>query len=240
MWWKFLNLLCDTRKWYDSFCSVCSSHIIFNLNFIFGWYATLLSFPLHSSSLKSRTTVVLSYFGSENKAGTPLSNICILVSLFENVQLSVYRGSEMWWWKCTNCLCSLQMLEDWAHGSLVLVKGRIFNDSRVGTLAGYLQTKMGQADHFCHIAKSLYFLWGTLARYAVIMRCDWLCGTLYKWRMVSSGMLRCVAIVRTLQEPHSVTSQKTPFFIVTAVKTSNPTHYINITNTGLKYFIPWK
>jgi hypothetical protein len=37
--------------------------------------------------------------------------------------------------------------------------------------------------------------------------------------MVSSGMLRRVAFVR--QEPHCVTSQKTPFFIVTAVKTSN-------------------
>jgi hypothetical protein len=69
--------------------------------------------------------------------------------------------------------------------------------------------------------------------------------------MVSSGMLRRVALVRTdvseepgasfirmrrigelgttqaatrnrfLQEPHGVTSQKTPFFIVNAVKTSN-------------------
>jgi hypothetical protein len=28
---------------------------------------------------------------------------------------------------------------------------------------------------------------------------------------------------RFLQEPHGVTFQKTPFFIVTAVKTSNPT-----------------
>jgi hypothetical protein len=28
---------------------------------------------------------------------------------------------------------------------------------------------------------------------------------------------------RFLQEPHGVTTQKTPFFIVTAVKTSNPT-----------------
>jgi hypothetical protein len=68
--------------------------------------------------------------------------------------------------------------------------------------------------------------------------------------MASSGLLRRVAVVRTdvseelsatiiratrigelvtlavtkrrfLQEPHGVTSQKTPFFIVTAVKTSN-------------------
>jgi hypothetical protein len=45
---------------------------------------------------------------------------------------------------------------------------------------------------------------------------------------MSSGILRRVALVRTdvseeifLQEPHGVTSQKTPFFIVTAVKTSN-------------------
>jgi hypothetical protein len=30
---------------------------------------------------------------------------------------------------------------------------------------------------------------------------------------------------RFLQEPHGVTSQKTPFFIVTAVKTSNLTLY---------------
>jgi hypothetical protein len=78
-------------------------------------------------------------------------------------------------------------------------------------------------------------------------------------RMVSSGLLRRVALVRadvseepgasfirvtkigelgtaqaatsnrrtlrrnTIQEPHSVTTQKTPFFIVTAVKTSNLT-----------------
>jgi hypothetical protein len=38
---------------------------------------------------------------------------------------------------------------------------------------------------------------------------------LQSWRMVSSGMLCCVALV---------TSQKTPLFIVTAVKTSNLTH----------------
>jgi hypothetical protein len=66
--------------------------------------------------------------------------------------------------------------------------------------------------------------------------------------MVSSGMLRRVALVRTdvsedlsapfirvtrigelgtIQEPHGVTSQKTPFFIVTAVKTSNLTQHIS-------------
>jgi hypothetical protein len=33
----------------------------------------------------------------------------------------------------------------------------------------------------------------------------------------------------SLQEPHGVTSQKTPFFIVTAVKTSNITSECNIT-----------
>jgi hypothetical protein len=46
--------------------------------------------------------------------------------------------------------------------------------------------------------------------------------------MPSSGMLRRVALVGTdvpskrrfLQEPHGVTTQKTEFFIVTAVKTS--------------------
>jgi hypothetical protein len=54
--------------------------------------------------------------------------------------------------------------------------------------------------------------------------------------MVSSGLLRRVALVRTdvseepgasrfLQEPHGVTTQKTPFFIVTAVKTSNLTSW---------------
>jgi hypothetical protein len=51
--------------------------------------------------------------------------------------------------------------------------------------------------------------------------------------MESSGMLGRVALVRPdvseessarfLQEPQGVTSQKTPFFIVTAVKTSNLT-----------------
>jgi hypothetical protein len=34
---------------------------------------------------------------------------------------------------------------------------------------------------------------------------------------------------RLLQEPHGVTIQKTPFFIVTAVKTSNLTKYIDFT-----------
>jgi hypothetical protein len=52
--------------------------------------------------------------------------------------------------------------------------------------------------------------------------------------MPSSGMLRRVALVRTdvppkrqfLQEPHGVTSQKTAFFIVISVKTSNPTQLL--------------
>jgi hypothetical protein len=47
--------------------------------------------------------------------------------------------------------------------------------------------------------------------------------------MVSSALLRRVALVKTdvseeprfLQEPHGVTTHKIPFFIVTAVKTSN-------------------
>jgi hypothetical protein len=47
--------------------------------------------------------------------------------------------------------------------------------------------------------------------------------------MLSTGMSRRVALVRTdvseerrfLQEPHGVTTQKTAFFIVTAVKNSN-------------------
>jgi hypothetical protein len=42
--------------------------------------------------------------------------------------------------------------------------------------------------------------------------------------MAFSGMLRRVALVKRrlfLQEPNGVTSQKTPFFLVTAVKTSN-------------------
>jgi hypothetical protein len=45
--------------------------------------------------------------------------------------------------------------------------------------------------------------------------------------MVSSGLLRRVAL-GFLQEPHGVTTQKTPFFIVTAVKTSNLTLYVFI------------
>jgi hypothetical protein len=47
--------------------------------------------------------------------------------------------------------------------------------------------------------------------------------------MSSSGMLHHVTLVRSdiplkhqfLQEPHDVTSQKTAFFIVTAMRTSN-------------------
>jgi hypothetical protein len=46
--------------------------------------------------------------------------------------------------------------------------------------------------------------------------------------MASSGMLRHVAVVRTLQEPHGVTSQKMPFFIVTVMKTSNLTEYVHV------------
>jgi hypothetical protein len=44
--------------------------------------------------------------------------------------------------------------------------------------------------------------------------------TYFYRRMVSSGMLRRVALVRT-----DVTSQKTPFFIVTAVKTSSRPYF---------------
>jgi hypothetical protein len=50
--------------------------------------------------------------------------------------------------------------------------------------------------------------------------------------MPASRMLRFVALVKTnvplkrrfLQEPHTVTIQKTAFFIVTAVKTSDLTY----------------
>jgi hypothetical protein len=38
---------------------------------------------------------------------------------------------------------------------------------------------------------------------------------------------------KNLQEPHGVTSQKTPFFIVTAVKTSNLTNSDYISNRFL-------
>jgi hypothetical protein len=49
-------------------------------------------------------------------------------------------------------------------------------------------------------------------------------------RMPSSGMLHLVALVRTEdplepREPHGVTSQKTTFFIVSAVKVSNLTYH---------------
>jgi hypothetical protein len=52
-----------------------------------------------------------------------------------------------------------------------------------------------------------------------------------KYRMAFPGMLRRVAVVRTdihpkrrfLQQPYDVTSQKTAFFVVTVVKTSNLT-----------------
>jgi hypothetical protein len=46
--------------------------------------------------------------------------------------------------------------------------------------------------------------------------------------MVSSGLLHRVALVWFLQEPHGITTQKTPFFIVTAVKTSNLTLYVSL------------
>jgi hypothetical protein len=41
--------------------------------------------------------------------------------------------------------------------------------------------------------------------------------------MPSSGILHRIALVKFLQEPHGVTSQKTAFFLVTAVKTLNLT-----------------
>jgi hypothetical protein len=52
-----------------------------------------------------------------------------------------------------------------------------------------------------------------------------------KRRKLSSGMLHHVALARNdvpqkcqfLQEPHGITSQKTVFFIITTVKTSNLT-----------------
>jgi hypothetical protein len=55
---------------------------------------------------------------------------------------------------------------------------------------------------------------------------------------VSSGMLCHVAFVRTdvppkrrfLQEPHGVTSKKTPFFIVTVVKTSNLIYFFEFSS----------
>jgi hypothetical protein len=43
---------------------------------------------------------------------------------------------------------------------------------------------------------------------------------------------------RFLQEPHSVTSQKTPFFIVTAVKTSNLTITAKFKNGGVTIPLP--
>jgi hypothetical protein len=42
--------------------------------------------------------------------------------------------------------------------------------------------------------------------------------------MAPSGMLSRVALVRTLEQPHGVTSHKAPFFIVIAVKTSYLTY----------------
>jgi hypothetical protein len=55
-------------------------------------------------------------------------------------------------------------------------------------------------------------------------------------------MLRRVSLVRTdvseerrfLQEPHGVTSKKTPFFVVTAMKTSNLTNlFVHIPHINL-------
>jgi hypothetical protein len=52
-------------------------------------------------------------------------------------------------------------------------------------------------------------------------------GELGATHAATSNRVRCEEIPipkrRFLQEPHGVTSQKTPFFIVTAVKTSNLT-----------------
>jgi hypothetical protein len=41
---------------------------------------------------------------------------------------------------------------------------------------------------------------------------------------------------RFLQEPHGVTTQKTPFFIVTAVKTSNLTVYTGICKNKIETY----
>jgi hypothetical protein len=54
------------------------------------------------------------------------------------------------------------------------------------------------------------------------------------WRLLHQGDKICelgttqaaISNRRTPQEPHGVTTQKTPFFIVTAVKTSNLTSFI--------------
>jgi hypothetical protein len=45
------------------------------------------------------------------------------------------------------------------------------------------------------------------------------------WRLHHQGDKNLCT--RLLQEPHGVTTQKTPFFIVTAVKTSNLTQYVS-------------
>jgi hypothetical protein len=61
--------------------------------------------------------------------------------------------------------------------------------------------------------------------------------------MVSSGLLRRVALVRTdVSEEHGVTTQKTPFFIVTAVKTSNLTnlYLLSILILNMDFRVEWK
>jgi hypothetical protein len=75
-------------------------------------------------------------------------------------------------------------------------------------------------EHF-----SLYFL----AYWSVTFATQMLKNSVF-WDVTPCGSLMKQALIppklRFLQEPHSVTSQKTPFFIVTAVKTSNVTQML--------------
>jgi hypothetical protein len=66
-----------------------------------------------------------------------------------------------------------------------------------------------------------------MLRRAALVRTDVLeklgASTIRVIRIGEIGTTLAVTKRRFLQEPHGVTSQKTPFFIVTAVKTSNLT-----------------
>jgi hypothetical protein len=95
----------------------------------------------------------------------------------------------------------------------------------------------------CSQTPSVYVPW--LMQRVVRKSLDW---NMNLYRMPSSGLLHCMSLVRTdvppkcqfLQEPHYITNQKTAFFTVTVVKTSNLTWtYTVVTLRGFSLSSGW-